>query len=307
MKICFMGSMKFAVPILEGLNKKYHVSLVVTQPDKPVGRKKIITPTPVKEKALELGLEVFQPKNIRKDFHKITELDLDFIIVAAYGQMIPENVLNHAKYRAINVHASLLPMYRGGSPMHRAIQYGDKETGITVMFMAMKMDAGEILAQEKLVINDNDNVGIIEEKLSYIGRDLLIDTLNNIDIITPVKQDENKVTFAYNIKPEEERLDFNKSAQELYNHVRGFYPWPLTYFMINNTKIKVYDAEYQSQNISHNIGEIVKVDEAGVYIQTFDGLLIIKNLQLQGKKRMDIKDFMNGAGRNIFIVGNKVE
>ncbi len=307
MKICFMGSMKFAVPILEGLNKKYHVSLVVTQPDKPVGRKKIITPTPVKEKALELGLEVFQPKNIRKDFHKITELDLDFIIVAAYGQMIPENVLNHAKYRAINVHASLLPMYRGGSPMHRAIQYGDKETGITVMFMAMKMDAGEILAQEKLMINDNDNVGIIEEKLSYIGRDLLIDTLNNIDIITPVKQDENKVTFAYNIKPEEERLDFNKSAQELYNHVRGFYPWPLTYFMINNTKIKVYDAEYQSQNISHNIGEIVKVDEAGVYIQTFNGLIIIKNLQLQGKKRMDIKDFMNGAGRNIFIVGNKAE
>jgi len=307
MKICFMGSMKFAVPILEGLNKKYHVSLVVTQPDKPVGRKKIITPTPVKEKALELGLEVFQPKNIRKDFHKITELDLDFIIVAAYGQMIPENVLNHAKYRAINVHASLLPMYRGGSPMHRAIQYGDKETGITVMFMAMKMDAGEILAQEKLVINDNDNVGIIEEKLSYIGRDLLIDTLNNIDIITPVKQDENKVTFAYNIKPEEERLDFNKSAQELYNHVRGFYPWPLTYFMINNTKIKVYDAEYQSQNISHNIGEIVKVDEAGVYVQTFNGLIIIKNLQLQGKKRMDIKDFMNGAGRNIFIVGNKAE
>lgn len=304
MKVCFMGSMNFAVPILEGLNEKYDVELVITQPDKPVGRKKVLTPTPVKIKAKELGIEVFQPINIKNDYQRIIDLDIDFMIVAAYGQMIPEVVLAHAKYRAINVHASLLPKYRGGSPMHRAIQYGDEETGVTIMFMAMKMDAGEILSQTAIPITEQDNVGLIEEKLGILGRDLLLDTMLNIDTVTPKKQDENKITFAYNIKPEEERINFHQSAKEIFNHVRGFYPWPLTYCLMDEMKIKVYDTTYLLENHQPStIGEIVKADKTGVYIQTKDGIVVIKDLQLQGKKRMKINDFMNGVGKSLFKVG----
>jgi len=301
MNVCFMGSMEFAVPILEGLNEKYNVKLVITQPDKPVGRKRVLTPTPVKEKALDLGLDVFQPVNIKKDHKLITDLALDLIIVAAYGQMIPENVLAHAKTRAINVHASLLPKYRGGSPMHRAIQYGDSETGVSIMYMAMKMDAGDVLAQKSIPIEDKDNVGIIEEKLGVLGRDLLLETLENLEHIKPKKQDIEKVTFAYNIKPEEERINFNQTAKAIYNHVRGFYPWPLTYCVIDNLKVKLYDVNYLDENFSNRAGEIVKIDKQGVYIQTKNGVIILKDIQLQGKKRMLIRDFMNGVGKSLFL------
>ncbi len=307
MKVCFMGSMEFAVPILEALNNKYDVVLVVTQPDKPVGRKRILTPTKVKEKALELGIEVFQPINIKNDYKKIIDLDLDFIIVAAYGQMIPEIVLQHAKNQAINVHASLLPKYRGGSPMHRAIQYGDSKTGVTIMFMANKMDSGDILSQKAIPISENDNVKTLEKKLSEIGSDLLIETLDKIDQIIPVKQDVNKVTFAYNIKPEEEKISFELPAIDIRNHVRGFNPWPLTYCVIDGLKLKLYEVEAVKDNLNKNIGEVVKINKNGVYIQTLNGLIILKEVQLQGKKRMKINDFMNGIGKALLILGKKFD
>ena len=307
MKICFMGSMEFAVPILEGLNEHHDVQLVVTQPDKPVGRKQVITPTPVKEKAMELGIQIFQPANIKHDYEAITSLDLDLIIVAAYGQMIPEVVLDHASRRAINVHASLLPKYRGGSPMHRAIQYGDAFTGVTIMYMAKKMDAGDILSQRSIPISITDNVGTLEKKLSIVGKELLLDTIEKLPGIEPKPQDLSQVTFAYNIKPEEERIDFNKPAKEIYNHVRAFNPWPVTYFKIDGQKIKVYEATYENSNVSDTPGEIIKADKQGFLIQTKDGLIIPLDLQLQGKKRMNIKDFMNGAGRTIFQVGKIAE
>lgn len=293
----------FTVPILEGLHKKFDVKLVVTQPDKPVGRKKILTPTALKIKAIELGLDIFQPISIKKDYQRIIDLDLDYIIVAAYGQMIPEVVLSHAKTRAINVHASLLPKYRGGSPMHRAIQYGDTETGVSIMYMAMKMDAGDVLTQKSIPILEDDNVGKIEEKLGILGRDLLIETLINIDSIEAKKQDVSKVTFAYNIRPEEERIDFNKTAREVFNHVRGFYPWPLTYCVIDDLKVKIYEVEVSNQNYSKNTGEIVQIDKFGVYVQTANGTVLLKDIQLQGKKRMLIRDFMNGVGKSLFKVG----
>lgn len=303
MKICFMGSMEFAVPILEGLNEHHDVQLVVTQPDKPVGRKQVITATPVKEKAMELGIEVFQPNNIKRDYETITSLNLDLIIVAAYGQMIPEIVLNHATSRAINVHASLLPKYRGGSPMHRAIQHGDQFTGVTIMYMAQKMDAGDILTQQSIPIFETDNVGLLEQKLSIIGRDLLLETINKLKNITPTPQDEKLVTFAYNIKPEEEQIDFNTSAKEIFCHVRAFNPWPVTYFKIDGQKVRLFSVEYESRNCSNIPGEIVEMDKHGCSIQTRDGLIKPLDLQLQGKKRMNIKDFMNGVGRTLFQVG----
>ncbi len=302
-----MGSMKFAVPILEGLHESHEVVLVVSQPDKPVGRKKVITPTPVKEKALELGIETFQPVNIKLDHKKITDLDLDLIVVAAYGQMIPENILTHAKRRAINVHASLLPKYRGGSPMHRAIQNGDESTGVTIMYMEKKMDSGDILSQTSIPIENADNVGILEEKLGVLGRDLLLETIPRLNEISPQKQDLEKVTYAWNIKPEEEKINFSSSAKEIHNHVRGFNPWPLTYCTIDDLSIKLYEVSHNDENISDNIGEIVRIDKQGVYIQTKDGLLILKDIQLQGKNRMKINDFMNGIGRNLLIQGKIVK
>ena len=307
MKVCFMGSMDFAVPILEGLNEVFEVALVVTQPDKPVGRKQILTATKVKQKALELGLKLFQPKNIKEDYEEITSLKLDYIVVAAYGQMIPEIVLNHAFYRAINVHASLLPKYRGGSPMHRAIQYGDSETGVSIMFMAQKMDSGDVLSQRSMEIETDDNVGTLEKKLGVIGRDLLLETLGNITNIVPQKQDMNDVTFAYNIKSKEEKISFHKSAKEINNHVRGFNPWPLTYCVIDNKKIKLYEVEHFENTSDGLPGEIIRIDKHGVYIQTGHGLLNLQKIQLQGKKVMDISDFMNGVGKTLFTVGKMFE
>jgi len=307
MKVCFMGSMDFAVPILEGLNEVFEVALVVTQPDKPVGRKQILTATKVKQKALELGLKLFQPKNIKEDYEEITSLKLDYIVVAAYGQMIPEIVLSHAFYRAINVHASLLPKYRGGSPMHRAIQYGDSETGVSIMFMAQKMDSGDVLSQRSMEIETDDNVGTLEKKLGVIGRDLLLETLGNITNIVPQKQDMNDVTFAYNIKSKEEKISFHKSAKEINNHVRGFNPWPLTYCVIDNKKIKLYEVEHFENTSDGLPGEIIRIDKHGVYIQTGHGLLNLQKIQLQGKKVMDISDFMNGVGKTLFTVGKMFE
>ncbi len=304
-----MGSMEFAVPILEILNKNYAVDLVVTQPDKPFGRKQLLKPTPVKEKAIELDIPVFQPVDIKTDNEAILKREFDFIIVAAYGQIIPEKILIHGKYRAINVHASLLPKYRGGSPMHTAIKNGDKKTGVTIMYMEKKMDAGEILAQQECEISFRENVETLEMKLSELGSRLLIETLNDLQLglISPVVQDESKVTYAWNIKREDERLDFNKTAEEVYNHVRAFYPWPLTYTEINGKKLKIFQVDFVAENISKNIGEIVKADNDGVYIQTADGMVIIKELQLAGKTRMTIDSFMNGVGKNLFIVGNMLD
>ena len=173
--------------------------------------------------------------------------------------------------------------------------------------MAQKMDAGDLLAQASIPIEENDHVGMIEEKLSVLGSDLLIETLKNIDAITPKKQEEALVTFAYNIKPYEEKLDFHLTAQAVRNHVRGFYPWPGTYFTIDQRVIKVYDVDAIPENLSKTIGEVVKADHLSLWIQTSDGIISLKDVQLQGKKRMKIRDFMNGAGKSLFLVGKTVE
>jgi methionyl-tRNA formyltransferase len=308
MKICFMGSMKFAAIILEALDKKYGVDLVVTQPDKPVGRKQVLKGTPVKEKAEDLGLEIFQPKQIKKEYQPIIEREFDFIIVAAYGQMIPKIILDHGRFPAINVHASLLPKYRGGSPMHRAIMNGDKQTGVSIMYMAMKMDAGPVLKQLALAIEDTDNVDTLEEKLAYSGADLLIETMDTLihSKLDPIPQNDDEVTYAYHIKNEEKFIDVSQSARACWNKVRGLYPWPIAELKVKNHQLKVFQAHYQDENLSHQIGEVVRINKEGVFIQTSQGLFILKEVQLKGKKRMSIQAFMNGLGRDIFIEGQTI-
>ncbi|QWB99612.1 methionyl-tRNA formyltransferase [Mycoplasmatota bacterium] len=308
MKVCFMGSMDFAVEILDKLNDQFEVDLVVTQPDKPYGRKQKLKGTPVKEKAVSLGIEVFQPINIKNDYQRIIESNYDFIIVAAYGQIIPKIVLEHARFKAINVHASLLPKYRGGSPMHRAIISGDEYSGVSIMYMVEKMDAGPILAQKKVKIEEDDDVKSLEYKLAKAGSNLLIKTMDELitSTIEAIEQNESKVTYAYNIKPKEKKIDFNQSALDCYNQVRGLHPWPVAEIDVDHLRMKVYKVEYSDENISNQPGEIVKINKKGVYIQTKSGLLILKEVQLQGKKKMDISAFMNGSGRNILTVNKTI-
>lgn len=308
MKICFMGSMDFAAVILEKLNKEFPIDLVVTQPDRPVGRKRILKGTPVKEKALELDIDLFQPENIKKDHDIIINQNFDFIIVAAYGQMIPDIVLEHGKFRAINVHASLLPKYRGGSPMHRAIINGDDYSGVSIMYMVKKMDAGPILSQSKVKIDPNDDVASLEMKLASIGGDLLIETMHDLlnDNVTSNPQNQEKVTYAYHIKKEEQKLNFNKTAKDNYNLVRGLHPWPIAFFEIDQTPMKVYKADYIEEDASNEVGQIIKINKEGVFIQTSKGQFILKEVQLRGKKRMSINDFMNGIGRQLFVKGQVI-
>jgi methionyl-tRNA formyltransferase len=308
MKICFMGSMDFAAVILEKLNKEFPIDLVVTQPDRPVGRKRILKGTPVKEKALELDIDLFQPENIKKDHDIIINQNFDFIIVAAYGQMIPDIVLEHGKFRAINVHASLLPKYRGGSPMHRAIINGDDYSGVSIMYMVKKMDAGPILRQSKVKIDPNDDVASLEMKLASIGGDLLIETMHDLlnDNVTSNPQNQEKVTYAYHIKKEEQKLNFNKTAKDNYNLVRGLHPWPIAFFEIDQAPMKVYKADYIEEDASKEVGQIVKINKDGVFIQTSKGQFILKEVQLRGKKRMSINDFMNGIGRQLFVKGQVI-
>ncbi|MDD3122125.1 MAG: methionyl-tRNA formyltransferase [Candidatus Izemoplasmatales bacterium] len=307
MNIIFMGTMEFAVPILEGLIETENVLLVVTQPDRPFGRKHILKPSSVKLKALEHGITVFQPEKIKENVNPILELHPDVIIVAAYGQMIPNIILTTPPFRCINVHASLLPKYRGGAPMHKSIQNGEAYTGVTIMNMAMKMDSGDILTQRAIPILDTDDVGSMQEKLGLLGRDLLLETLPKVfsGEIVPVKQDESQITFAYNIKPSEEHINFNQTARQVFNHVRGYHPWPLTYTLIDDQMLKLYQVKISDETavISSIPGEILEVTKNSCIVQTEKGTISLVNIQLQGKTPMDISTFLNGVGKTLLVPG----
>ena len=300
MKIVFMGTPTFSVPILEALIEKYDVIGVVTQPDKMVGRKRELVMSPVKECAIKHNIPVFQPVKIRNEYEEIMALNPDLIVTAAYGQIVGMKLLNSPKYRSINVHASLLPKYRGGAPIHQAIKDGNKETGVTIMYMEKAMDAGDILSQIVVPINDNDNCGTMFEKLSYAGRDLLIDTIEKLvdGKITPIKQDETEVSFAYNVTKEEELLDFNMPAKDVFNHIRAYNPSPVAYMLVKGDAIKVYEAKVTE--FSHNMenGKLFIKDKSRVLVSCGDyTVLELLTIQLSGKKPMTAKDAANGALR----------
>lgn len=304
-----MGTTDFSVPILAGLLKHHEVKLVVTQPDRPYGRKQQLKPSPIKEFALSKGIKLFQPEKIKVDYQPVLDESPDVIIVAAFGQMIPKIILEFPKYKCINVHASLLPKYRGGSPMHTAIKNGDSMTGVTIMYMAQKMDAGELLTQKAIPIEYQDTVGSIESKLAVVGTDLLLETLDLIQKgqIKSYPQDESKVSFAYTIKPEEELLDFTQSAEAVYNHVRAFNPWPVAHLQVDDFKMKVYEvsiASNQQNQYSHiQVGSVADIIKGEVYIKVKNGCIILKTVQPSGRNIMDIKSYMNGAGKSVFYVG----
>lgn len=308
MRIVFMGTPEFAVPVLEELiNKNYDVVLVVTQPDKPVGRKRIITPPPVKCCAIQHNIKVFQPTKIREDYQKVLDENPDIIITAAYGQIIPKILLDFPKYKCVNVHASLLPKYRGGAPIQHAIMNGDEYTGVTIMYMAEKMDDGDIISQEKIAIT-SQNTSTLTNELSLLGKDLLIKTLPNIisGNINPIKQNESEVTFAYNITKEDEKINFNNDAKMVYNQIRGLALEPGGYFIYNDKKVKIYSCAFDRNNIEGVPGQIVYSSKDGLGIKAIGGVVWPILIQLEGKKEMMVKDFYNGMP-NFFKVGDIIE
>lgn len=300
LKIVFMGTPSFSVPILEALIDKYDVIGVVTQPDKKVGRKQEIVFSPVKECALKHNLKIFQPVKIKTEYEEIMNLNPDIIITAAYGQLVGMKLLNSPKYRSINVHASLLPLYRGGAPIHESIKNGDLKTGVTIMYMEKEMDAGDILGVKEVPILDSDNCGTMFEKLSLAGRDLLMDVLPNLiqNKITPIKQDHSLATFAYNVTKEEELLDFNRTAKEVFNHIRAYNPFPVAYMTLGNENIKIFDSIVSDETHNEVPGTILKTTKKGFLIACGNNTVIeILEVQPSGKRKMKAFEFANGSLR----------
>lgn len=306
-KVIFMGTPEFAVPVLEMLIEKTNVVLVVTQPDKLVGRHQTLESTPIKKIALKNSIEVFTPTNIKEENSIIFEKDADIIITCAFGQFIPERILEYPKHKSINVHASLLPKLRGGAPIHKSIIDGYKETGVTIMYMSKKMDAGDIISSEKIEIGINDNVGIIHDKLSLLAPNLLLKTLDSIFNNTNerIKQNEEEVTYAYNITREEEKVDFNKNSIEVHNLVRGLYPFPTSYAYLFDKIIKICETEL-NDSTEGSIGEITSVTKNGIIVKCKDKSVLIKKVKPSGKKEMSALDFVNGIGKDN-IIGSKFE
>lgn len=309
--LVFMGTPAFSAPILRMLHEEGHTILaVVTQPDRPVGRKKVLTPPPVKEAAVELGLPVIQPEKLRgsQELQQIIDLGADLVVTAAFGQILPKELLEAPKFGCINVHASLLPKYRGGAPIHQSIIDGEKETGVTIMYMAEKLDAGDIISQRAIAIEEDDHTGSMFEKLSIVGRELLKDTLPTIFAGTNerIVQDESLVTFASNISREQERIDWTKSARELYNQVRGLHPWPVAYTTFEDAAFKIWWAVEGHTTTSAAPGEVVAIHKDSFEVATGNGTLKLLDVQPAGKKRMLAKDYLGGMGSKLQI-GDRFE
>ena len=303
LKVVFMGTPEFSVPILASLIENTKVVGVVTQPDKMVGRGKKVKYSKIKEVALFHNILVLQPNNIKNEYQEILNLEPDIIITCAYGQIIPKVVLDYPRYGCINVHASLLPKLRGGAPIHHAIIDGYQETGITIMYMDVGMDSGDIIAYQKIPIELSDTYQTLHDKLSLLGSSLLIETLPSIvsGENQRIKQNQDEVTYGYNIKREEEKLDFNSSMLVVYNKIRGLNPDPGSYFLLNGKTVKVYgasmiddDTYQEKQN-----GEIVKVSKEGIYVKVSDGLIKITEIKMEGKKQMTVASFLNGNKENL--------
>ena len=301
-KIVFMGTPKFAVPVLEMLIEKYGVDLVITQPDKKVGRKKVLTAPPVKVIAEEKGIKVLQPEKISNDenvLSELKELNPDIIITAAYGQLVPETILEIPKYKCINVHGSLLPKLRGGAPIQYSILEDHGKTGITIMYMVKKLDAGDMISKVEVDILDSDNYESLHDKLSIAGRDLLKETLPNIFTgnIAPEKQDDSLATFARNILREDEKIDWNKSARQILNQVRALDPTPGAFTYLDENVLKIWSSEVvdlEENFSSKKVGTIIKQDKKHIYLLCGENTVLkVKELQISGKKRMPVVNFLS--------------
>ena len=307
LQIVFMGTPEFAVPVLQGLLDNYKVRAVVTQPDRK-GNHNQISISPVKKLANDKAILVLQPEKIKEDYQEIINLKPDIIITCAYGQIIPRELLECPRLGCINVHASLLPKLRGGAPIHKAIIEGHSKTGITIMYMNTKMDEGDIITQEEIPILDTDTASSLHDKLSILGRDLLLKTLPSIinGTNSRTKQDSSQATYAFTLKKEDEKLNFNKTARQIHNQIRGLNSWPGAYCIFEGKILKVWDS-FITENypVGFN-GEITAIYKEGIGVKVSNGEIVLKIVQPEGKNKMDAISFINGL-RDKNIVGKVLE
>lgn len=299
MNVIFMGTPEFSVPTLCKLHENnYHISLVVTQPDKPSGRGKKFAKSDIKIKAEELGLKVFQPEKIKlkENVEILKSYKPDVIVVIAYGQILSKEILDIPKYGCINVHASLLPKYRGAAPINFAIINGEKISGVTTMKMDVGLDTGDMLLKSEIVITENMNAGQLHDELMIIGANLLVKTLNYMknNEIHPIKQDELYSSYAPMLTKEMGLINWEDTAENIHNKIRGLHPWPCAYFLIDNKPVKVFDSRIINKNSPEEVGTVINVQDDGIYIKAKDGTVIIKELQMPGKKRMKVDAYLRG-------------
>lgn len=293
-RIIFMGTPLFAIPSLEALMKNHEVVCVITGVDKPVGRKHVVTPTPVKNYALTNHLKVLTPTKIGDIYDELASLKADYIVSCAYGQIIPVNILNLPKQRSLNVHGSLLPKYRGAAPIQRAIMAGEKQLGITIMEMAEGLDTGDMLIQDSFNIQDHDNYKTVSDRLSLMGADLIIKA---IDLINQnqakfIKQNDSEATYAQKITKEDELINFNQPTLVVFNHIRSLNPIPGALYEKNNQSFKIYDVDYQIEH--HQLEPATKkIENKKLKITTKDGYIIVKTLKLPNKGIITANDYIN--------------
>ena len=299
MDVLFMGTPDFSVLALESLIKEHNVKAVITQPDKPKGRGKKILFTHVKEKAIEHNIPVYQPKTLKDDdfIEKLKEINADIFVVAAYGQLLPETVLKMPKYGCINIHASLLPEYRGAAPIQRAIIDGKTKTGVTIMYMEKKLDSGDMLLKQEIEITPNDTYGSLHDKMSVVGASLIIKTLKLLSEgnLKAEKQDSSLSTYAYMIDKETGHIKWDKTSDEIINLIRGLNPSPCAYTNYCGETFKIYAAEKTKTDKNSDFGEIISVSpKKGFVVKTADSAIIITQMQAKGGKKMSAADYLRG-------------
>lgn len=301
MKIVFMGTPDFSVPVLQNLinDPLYTVVCVVTQPDRPKGRKHRLTASPVKILAEQYGIPVLQPEKVRRPeaVADVLAFKPDLLVTAAYGQILPQSLLDGPRLGCVNVHASLLPAYRGAAPIQKAVIDGKKESGVTIMYMVKQLDAGDILSQVTVPITDDDTFGSLHDKLSAAGSKLLMQTLPEIEAgnLHPVSQDERLATFAPSIKHEDEQIDWNRSATEVRNRIRGLNPFPGAFTYLENKVFKIFSASLSDLECSETPGTLLTRADNQLFVAAGDGhWLEITECQPAGKKRMCAADFLRG-------------
>lgn len=303
-KVIFMGTPQFSVPVLEALIDNYKVKAVITQPDRKIGREHELSSPPIKKLADEKVILTFQPEKIVEIKDDIKQLNPDLIVTCAYGQIVPKEILDIPRLGCINVHASLLPKLRGGAPIHRAIMNGHTKTGITIMYMSEKMDAGDIISQAEIPIENNDTASTLHDKLSILGAKLLIETLPSIIVGTNdrIKQDASQVTYAFNIKREDERINFSETKREIFNHIRGLNSWPGAYCLYEGKILKIWSAYTTDNYFQHMFdGQVTKIYEDGFGVKVSNGEIVITEVQPEGKHKMSAVAFLNGIDKKEFI------
>ena len=304
MRIVFMGTPEFACNVLSGLNDKYEIALVISQPNREK-KKGVLIPTPVANLATELGLKLIQPEKIADAYSDILEAKADVLVSAAYGQYIPSKILNLFKYK-INVHGSLLPLHRGGAPIQRCLINGDTKTGVTIMEMAKGLDTGKIYSMAEYQIEDDDNSTTLFEKLSVIGRDLLLNTIEDIvsDKNLGIPQDDSKSTYSKNIEKGEELIKLNNTSKNIVNQIRGLAMTPGAYINVSNINLKVYKASIKEYSGNELPGTILSIKKE-ILIKTKDSAISLELVQMPGKKIITGKEFSNG--QKLFTVGQVLE